>query len=124
METNIITTPKPAPKIVGHEEPVTGTGTAVAVDFDVLVALVVLVDLDVLVAVLVDLDVDVADAAEVDVDVEVETADEVAVAVDVAVGVEATAQSVKLVVQAPPADGQQNCLALEAVEPQTSTRPF
>ena len=43
METNIITTPNPAPNIVGHSTPVTGTGTAVAVPvaFDVAIGFTV-----------------------------------------------------------------------------------
>ena len=48
----------------------------------------------------------------------------VAVALVVAVAVAVTtAQEDKLVVQFPPADGQQNCFAFEEFVPQTSTLP-
>lgn len=108
--------PRPAPTIVGQSEPVSGTGNGVAdpaivaagVDAEVEVdfAVDVAVDLDVLVAVVVadcDVEVEVAVAVAVDKAVDVDVA--------VAVAVAETLHSVKLVVQAPPAEGQQYCFA-------------
>lgn len=128
---SIIIKPEPAPKIVTHEVPVSGTGTGLAVDPEavveavgvavfvvdelVLVAVALLVEVDVATDVAVDVDVDVA----VDVDVDVDEA----VAVEVAVEVGFTSHSDRFVVQAAPGAGQQYCLAVADVAPQISTLP-